>query len=53
MRGRRNDTIETLHERLSGDSQEQACLCEAIAMTLHEGRLAIGKNRLVNARPWQ
>ena len=33
MRGRSNDTIGTLHERLSGDWQEQACLCEAVAMT--------------------
>ena len=55
MRGRSNDTIGTLHEGLSGDWQEQACSCEAVAVTqlehLHEGLLAIGKNKFDYARP--
>ena len=33
MRGRSNDTVGTLNERLSGDWHEQVCSCEAVGMT--------------------
>ena len=55
MRGGSNDTIGTVHERLSVDWQKQVCFSEAAAMTQVEhcmkGFLAIAKNRFDYARP--
>ena len=52
MPGRSNDTSA---QGLSGDWQEQACFCEALAMRHLEhctkGFLAIGKNKFDYTRP--